>query len=97
MNRQNVSENVGLVWYSEDEWKKMKEVSVDSERLENSFKEWEKMALKTLNEMSAVGLRGKKVYVKTDEFILWCKIKSFPLDRASRSKYVSEIMSKKRK
>jgi hypothetical protein len=96
MNKQNIFVNVGLVWYSEDEWEKMKQISVDSERLENSFDEWEKMAQNKLAEMRAVGLVGKKVYIRTDDFFIWCKINSLPLNSTSRSKYVSGIMSKRK-
>lgn len=91
MNKQNI----GLVWYSEDEWKKMKHISVDSDRLENSFKEWEEMAQKIFDNMKATGIVGTKVFIKAGEFFVWCKIHSLPVDAASRSKYVSEIMSKK--
>lgn len=86
---------IGIAWYEEEEWKKMKAASADSEIFEDSFKEWEEMATKTLVEIKANGIAVTKVFIKTDEFIDWCKIHSLPLDAASRSKYVSEIMLKR--
>lgn len=87
--------NTGIVWYTEVEWEKMKKISIDSERLENTFKEWEEMALKTLADMKATGIVGKKVFIKAEEFLIWCKIHSLPVDASSRSRYVSEIMSRR--
>lgn len=96
MKRKEQLQNIGIVWYTEDEWKKMKEISVDSERLENSFKEWEEMVRKTLADMKATGILGTKVFIKAEEFFIWCKIHSLPVDASSRSKYVSEIMSRRK-
>lgn len=95
MKSRNKNSNIGIVWYTAKEWKKMKEISSDSERLEDSFKEWEEMAQKTLSDMNANGIVGEKVFVKTDEFLICCKIHSLPIDAASRSKYVSEMLSKR--
>lgn len=96
MKRKEIFTQIGIAWYKEEEWEKMKAVWADSEIFEDSFKEWEEMATKTLDEIKANGLAVTKVFfIKTDEFIDWCKIHSLPLDAASRSKYVSEIMLKR--
>ena len=95
MNPKQSNSNIGIVWYTKEEWLKMKEISIDSQIFEKSFKEWEQMANKTLINMKTSGIVATKVFIKTDEFILWCKIHSLPLDASSRSYYVSEIMSKK--
>ena len=95
MKKQEDSQNIGIVWYTEVEWERMKNISIDSERLEKSFKEWKEMALKTLADMKATGIIGTKVFIKAEEFFIWCKIHSVPVDASSRSRYVSEIMSRR--
>lgn len=95
MKKSKENINTGIVWYNEEEWKKIKRISVDSERLEDSFQEWEEMALRTLADMKATGIDGEKVFIKAEEFLIWCKIYSLPVDASSRSKYVSEIMSRR--
>lgn len=95
MKRQEEFTHIGIVWYTEEEWRKMKAISSDSEIFEDSFKEWEEMAIKTIVDMKANGIVGTKVFIKSDEFIVWCKIHSLPKDAASRSKYVTDIMSKR--
>jgi hypothetical protein len=94
MNAKKDFSNVGIVWYTKEEWQKMKEISSDSERFENTFKEWEQMANKSLIDMKASGIVAQKVFIKTDEFIVWCKIHSLSFDASSRSKYITEILSK---
>ena len=95
MKPRNQHSNIGIVWYTEKEWEKMKEISSDSERLEDSFKEWEEIAQKTLSDIKVNEIVGEKVFVKADEFFIWCKIHSLPMDASSRSRYVSEILSKR--
>lgn len=95
MKKSKENINTGIVWYTEVDREKMKKISVDSERLENSFQEWEEMALKTLTDMKVAGIIGEKVFIKAEEFLIWCKIYSLPIDASSRSKYVSEIMSRR--
>ena len=95
MKANKESINVGIVWYKKNEWQKMKEISSDAEIFENSFKEWEQMANKSLLDMKASGIIAKKVFIKADDFFVWCKIHSLPFDASSRSKYITEIMSKR--
>jgi len=95
MKKPEKNSNVGIVWYTKREWEKMKQISIDSERLENSFQEWEEIALETLADIKATGLIGTKVFIKAEEFLLWCNIHSLPVNASSRSRYVSEIMSRR--
>ncbi|KAF0146954.1 MAG: hypothetical protein FD188_3563 [Ignavibacteria bacterium] len=92
MNAKKDFGNVGIVWYTKEEWQKMKEISSDAEIFENSFKEWEQMANKSLVDMKASGIVAQKVFIKNDEFIVWCKIHSLPFDASSRSKDAVERM-----
>lgn len=94
MNGKNNIISVGMVWYTKGEWQKMKPIASDTEKLENTFKEWEEMADKSIRDMKRSGIVVKKVFIKTDEFITWCKIHSLPFNASSRSRYITEIMSK---
>ena len=87
--------NIGIVWYTEKEWRKMKDISSDSEKLEDSFIEWKKMAEKSIKDMKAIGIIATKVLVKAEEFSIWCKIHSMTLNSGSRAQYVSDILSKR--
>lgn len=73
MKPRNQHSNIGIVWYTEKEWKKMKEISSDSKRLEDSFKEWEEIAQKTLSDMKVNGIVGEKVFVKAENFLSGAK------------------------
>jgi hypothetical protein len=83
----------GMVWYNENEWERMKNICVDSEKLENSFKDWEEMTQKAFEELNAEGMKVVKVFVNADEFYIWCIDHSLPLDASSRSQYVVTIMA----
>ena len=69
-------------------------ISTDREVFEDSFSEWESMALKTLKDMAANGIDAIKVNIKSEALLGWCKIHSLPIDASSRSRYVADILSK---
>jgi hypothetical protein len=94
MNRLNKNILAGLAWYTKDEWKKTKVISTDSEVFEDSFMEWESMALKALKDLRDNGIEAIKVYIKSKPLIDWCNSNSLPIDASSRSRYVSEMLSK---
>ena len=70
----------------------MKEVTEDADILEDSFEEWEKMMEESKKKMKNAGIRYKKVYIKTEEYVKYCRNKSLPLNTESRSIYVAELL-----
>ena len=83
-------ENVGVVWYTKDEWGKMKDICIDKERFEETYEDWEAMVARTVAEMKKAGLKAIKVYVTADEFRDWCAHYSYPMDASSRSRFIVE-------
>lgn len=90
MNTSKPHENVGVVWYTEEEWGKMKNLCADKDHFEETYEEWAAMATRALADMKKAGLMGKKVFVGADEFKNWCAAYSLPLTASSRSEYVLE-------
>ena len=84
----NVS--VGVGWYTEVEWAKVKSAAVDSERFEETYTEWLKMAEKALVDLRATGIDAEKSYVNASEFLAWCLAHNRPNDGATRAQFVSE-------
>jgi len=53
------------------------------------------MVQKAIYKMRAEGIIADKIYIRTDDFSSWCKIKSLHHNSESRSKYLIEILSKR--
>ncbi len=76
-------------WYTEEEWRKVKEAAVDSERFEETYAEWETMAEDAIQKMLIAGLTAEKFYVNSEEFLSWCIIHGRKNDASARAQFVS--------
>lgn len=81
---------VGVGWYTEEEWVKVKAAAVDAERFEATYSEWVQMADESLANLHATGISAEKVYVDADALLAWCLAHNKPNDGASRAEFVSE-------
>jgi hypothetical protein len=81
---------VGVSWYSEDEWAKVKSFAADPDVFEASFDEWLAMAESALGQLTSMGIVPTKVFIEAQAFKEWCARKSMPNNAQSRSEYVSE-------
>jgi hypothetical protein len=85
---------VGVTWYTEEEWAKVKRSSVDSDRFEDSYSQWVSMAERARREMLAVGIMTEKVFINSEELQAWCIAHGKRNDASARSEYVSEALSR---
>ena len=81
---------VGVGWYTEAEWEKVKGAAVDAERFEETYAEWVQMAEEALVELQATGVLAQRSYIKATELLAWCLAHNKPNDGASRAEFVSE-------
>jgi hypothetical protein len=82
--------HVGVSWYEEAEWAKVKASAVDSRLFEETFGEWQEMAEKALSELRGAGIKPNKCYIKAEELHAWCLAHGKKNDAAARSEFVSE-------
>jgi hypothetical protein len=87
---------LGVCWYTEEEWIKIKAEAVDPERFEATYQEWESMAIEALENLQKTGLSPMKVIVLADEFRQWCKIHGKENSAPSRSAFVAELLTENR-
>lgn len=81
---------LGVAWYEPDQWLRVKELSTDPDRFEETFAEWEAMATKTLKQLVASGIEAEKVLIDADEFLAWCRSNEAQPDSGSRARFVAE-------
>lgn len=83
----------GMTWYTAETWAEVKASASDPERFENSFPQWEAMAVSAIRELQRAGVRAVKVQIVPDEFSAWCAQHSKLNETASRSEFVSEKLT----
>lgn len=81
---------IGVGWYEEEEWKKVKLSAVDPERFEATYSEWVEMAEQAFAKIRAVGRQVNKSYIKASDLMAWCLAHDKPNDASSRVQFVSQ-------
>ena len=90
--RQSFSQSptpVGIAWYQPDQWQRLLTVSVDKDKLEETYNEWIKEAERVIKELRRQGLYIIKVDVNIEELVAWCRKKKIPVNGEARSMYAA--------
>ena len=85
MNRQII--DVGT---RQDQWARLKEISLDTGEIEKTYDEWLDCAWKNMSELRRHGIEARRVDVDTEELLRWCTLKGVHVDAAARSEYAAE-------
>ena len=82
--------SVGVGWYTEEEWAKVKAAAADPERFEETYSEWVQVAEEALAKLRASGVSAGKSYVKAEKLLAWCLAHNKRNDGAARAQFVAE-------
>ena len=92
VKRQSLSQarsNVGIAWYEPDQWQQLLAVSVDRDKLEETYDEWVQDAERVIRELRRQGVQVVKVRVKIDELVAWCQSQNISVNGEARSQYAA--------
>jgi hypothetical protein len=89
------SVNVGVTWYTEDQWHLVRAASTDAERFEETYADWIAMAEESTTNMLAVGIVAERVPVVAVELLAWCLAHGKENNAAARSEFVSQVLSRR--
>ncbi len=84
---------VGVGWYDEAEWAKVKAMADDPERFEDSFPEWVSVAEDALRGLVNAGLKPVRVLLAAEDLDAWCRLHDKLNNATSRAEYVAELVS----
>jgi len=88
---------LGLAWYSREDWERLHEIADDRNKLDDTYEDWERQALKMIRDLETVGQRIRKVPIDIEALIAWCAERKCRIDMATRSEYVSYLLSQEKK
>ena len=80
---------VGVGWYTGEEWQKVKACAKDPERFEATFDEWEAIAEQSLAHLRTRSIDAKKSHVVASDLLAWCLAKNKPNEASSRAAFVT--------
>lgn len=81
---------VGCAWYRRDQWQRLREISSDPEKLEQSYEEWVGNAERAIEGMREAGMRVEKVDVDVEELLAWCQTQGVEVDASARAHYAAQ-------
>jgi hypothetical protein len=81
---------VGVAWYREADWPRVKELFPDADELHDSYAEWLKSAEDSIKQLKRSGVAAEPFIVDIGDFLGWCLVKGRQRDGKARSEYVAE-------
>lgn len=84
---------IGVAWYAEAEWEKLRQAAADPDTLETTYAEWELVYQEGRRGLTAQGILTERVEVKVDDLVAWCKRERRRLDSSARAAFVTEVLS----
>lgn len=88
---------LGLARYGREDWERLREIADDRDKLDDTYEDWERQALKMIQDLEVVGRRVQKVPINIEALIAWCSERKCRIDMATRSEYVSYLLSQGKK
>jgi hypothetical protein len=85
----------GIAWYRREQWARLREISDDTEKLEDTYEEWLELATRALRDMRRLGMNVRKVDVDVEDLLGWCNEQGRPVDPSSRANYVAEKLRRR--
>ena len=83
---------VGIAWFSRDQWQRLSELVDDRDELDDTFEQWERNALAALYRLESQGYSVRKVMVDVEMFVAWCRGRGRRIDSAARAEYVVALL-----
>lgn len=83
---------VGVAWYSQEQWARVKASAADPEKLEASYAEWVEMAEAALRDVRRRVRNVVKIYIDADELAAWCLLHEKQIDSSARAEFASHKM-----
>jgi hypothetical protein len=81
---------VGVAWYRPEQWQRIRDISSDTDYLEDTYEEWLHLAEQKLAELIAAGLSVEKVDIDSEQLIAWCNERGLDINGEARSSYTVE-------
>jgi len=86
---------VGVAWFREAEWARLRTVAADPEILEESYSDWLKVFDRSLRTIKEAGVIAERIEIGVSELESWCRQEGRPLDSAARSEFAASLLHRK--
>ena len=88
---------VGVAWYREADWPRVKALFPDADELHDSYAEWLKSAEDAIEQIKRTGVAAEPFVVDIGDLLGWCLVHGRKRDAEARSEYVAEKLRLKQR
>lgn len=81
---------IGMAWYREDEYPRLRKAMTDGHVLHLTYSEWLKAAKQGLKRYEQSGIRVIRADLKLGDFLTWCASLNIKPDSQARTRWGSE-------
>ena len=93
--RQAAKQRLGLAWYTELQWERLRESADDPEALDDSYEEWLRTADETVVALRSKGVVVEKIPLNVEVAAEWCVRQGRPFNSAGRAAFTAELLRKR--
>jgi len=86
---------VGVAWYREADWPRIKALFPDADKLHDSYAEWLQFAEDSVRRLRRSVVTVEPFTIDIDDFLGWCLAHDCPRDAKARTEYVVEKLGRK--
>lgn len=79
---------ISISEYRQEDYQRIRELSVDRDEMHETWKEWEAGKKKGVKKFKKMGVRLVDVLVLPDELEKYCQERNVPIDGKARSQFV---------
>lgn len=86
---------IGMVWYHQEDYLKIKNIMVDSRNLPDTYAQWLKQANHRFQQLVAQGHSVEKVYLDPSTFSTWCAARGLDVNADARMTFANDFVARK--
>ncbi|MCW2242792.1 hypothetical protein [Azospirillum canadense] len=83
---------IAMIWYRREDWPEIKRRFPDSAKLGDSYDEWLRRSEAVAIGTEAKGCTVFKVFIRPNEFAVWCAERYLDMDAEARTAFASETL-----
>jgi hypothetical protein len=89
--------NIGIAYYSSEEYAKLLVTADDASELEDTWEEWYQNMQNTRNNLAALGIVCREVPIQIEALQKYCQEHNLKNNGAARSEYVATLLQQQQK
>lgn len=81
--------NIGIGVYKKEDYKEILKISVDKEKMNQTWNEWKKTKNRTVANFQKLGIKTVDILVKPKELVQFCRENGLEINGQARANFIS--------